>query len=73
MPVAAVAGGGRPTVSSGSANTARASKRGEKITRLTCVSSSLTTLERPTSEPVPAVVGNATKYGSSPSIGRACG
>ena len=29
--------------------------------RLTCVSSSLTTDERPTSEPVPAVVGSATK------------
>ena len=32
--------------------------------RLRCVSSSLTTLERPTSEPVPRVVGSATKYGS---------
>ncbi len=28
---------------------------------LTCVTSSETTLERPTSEPVPAVVGNAMK------------
>ncbi len=39
----------------------------------TCVTSSDTTLERPTSEPVPAVVGSATKYGIGRSIGRTCG
>ncbi len=32
---------------------------------LTCVTSSEITDERPTSEPVPAVVGTATKYGSA--------
>ena len=37
MPVAAVTAGGRPRVSSGSANTARASSRGEKMIFLTCV------------------------------------
>ena len=33
--------------------------------RFRCVSSSLMTAERPTSEPVPEVVGSATKYGRS--------
>ncbi len=65
MPVAAVTSGGRSSVSSGSANTAFASSAGEKITRFRCVSSSEITLERPTSEPVPAVVGRATKCGSA--------
>ena len=48
----------------GSAKTALARISGEKTTRLTCVSSSLMTLLRPTSLPVPEVVGSATKYGS---------
>ena len=61
MPVAAVILPGKPTVSSGSANTVWANSLGWKMTRFWCVSSSLTTLERPTSEPVPEVVGNATK------------
>lgn len=34
---------------------------GLNTTRLRCVGRSLTTLERPTSEPVPEVVGKATK------------
>ena len=72
MPVAAVTAGGRPSVSSGSANTALARICAEKITRLTWVSASLMTLLRPTSLPVPEVVGRATKYGSAP-IGRTCG
>ena len=49
------------SVSSGSANTHFASSAGEKMIFLTCVASSETTDERPTSEPVPAVVGSATK------------
>ena len=40
---------GRPSVSSGSANTTLASICGENTIRLTCVSSSLMTAERPTS------------------------
>ena len=58
MPVAAVIPGGRSSVSSGSANTALASRVGENTIFLMCVASSETTLERPTSEPVPAVVGS---------------
>ena len=61
IPVAAVMCGGKPSVSSGSANTTFAKILGLKITRLRWVSFSLTTLERPTSEPVPEVVGKATK------------
>ena len=61
MPVAAVTWAGRPRVSSGSANTMRAKIFGLKTTRFKCLSFSLTTLERPTSEPVPEVVGRATK------------
>ena len=61
MPVAAVMNGGRPSVSSGSAKTALASRSGEKSTFLMCVASSEITDERPTSEPVPEVVGTATK------------
>ena len=64
MPVAAVTAGGRPSVSSGSANTTFARMCGEKMIRLTCVSSSLITALRPTSLPVPEVVGRATKHGS---------
>ena len=60
MPVAAVTLAGRASVSSGSAKTARASRRGEKMIFLMCFSSEITAL-RPTSEPVPAVVGSATQ------------
>src|SRR5512143_672299 len=73
MPVAAVTDAGRSSVSSGSANTHFARSFGEKTIFFTCVVSSDTTLERPTSEPVPAVVGSATKYGRSRSMGRTCG
>ena len=38
-----------------------ASNAGEKTIFLTCVTSSEMTDERPTSDPVPAVVGTATK------------
>ena len=44
-----------------------------KTVRLTCVSFSLTTAERPTSEPVPEVVGKATKCGNACTMGRTCG
>ena len=73
MPVAAVIAGGRSSVSSGSAKTAFASSAGEKMIFLMCVTSSPITDERPTSEPVPAVVGTATKWGSGSLIGRTCG
>ena len=56
-----VSTGGSAVVSSGSANTALAKRRGEKMTFFTCVISSATTVLRPTSEPVPAVVGIATQ------------
>ena len=39
----------------------------------TCVTSSETTAERPTSDPVPAVVGSATKQGMGSVIGRTFG
>ena len=60
MPVAAVIPAGRPRVRSGSANTCTAIRRGEKMIFFTCVSSSEMTVLRPTSLPVPAVVGIAT-------------
>ena len=55
MPVAAVMNGGSPTVSSGSRMAALAIRNGEKITVL--VPSITSTVLRPTSLPVPAVVG----------------
>jgi hypothetical protein len=73
IPVAAVIAAGKSTVSSGSANTALASSAGEKTIFFTCVVSSEITEERPTSDPVPAVVGTATKYGNALVIGRTCG
>ena len=60
MPVPAVIEGGMPTVSSGSQITTFGIIFGWKITFLVCVASSVTTPARPTSEPVPAVVGTAT-------------
>jgi len=73
MPVAAVTAGGRPSVSSGSANTTLARMFGEKTIRLMWVSSSLMTELRPTSLPVPEVVGSATNHGTSVPIARTCG
>ena len=60
MPVAAVTLGGSPRHSSGSRITMAGSSRGWKINRLSCACSSVITATRPTSEPVPAVVGTAT-------------
>ena len=60
MPVPAVSAGGRPTVSSGSRITCAGSIPGWKITFLVWVARLVMTPARPTSEPVPAVVGTAT-------------
>ena len=60
MPVPAVSAGGRPTVSSGSRITCAGSMLGWKITFLVWVAPLVMTPARPTSEPVPAVVGTAT-------------
>ena len=60
MPVPAVSAGGRPTVSSGSQITCAGIIFGWKITFLVCVARLVMTPARPTSEPVPAVVGTAT-------------
>ena len=57
---AKVTAAGNPRVRFGSTNTRCASSRGEKMIFFTCVSSSETTVLRPTSLPVPAVVGTAT-------------
>src|SRR3546814_9251371 len=65
MPVAAVMCGGRPTVSSGSEITVAGSIFGLKMIFLMWVASSRMTEARPTSEPVPAVVGTAT-MGATP-------
>ena len=73
MPVAAVTATGSDSVSSGSANTCFARIAGLKTVRFRWVSFSDTTAERPTSLPVPAVVGKATNQGSGRSIGRGCG
>ena len=73
MPVAAVTAAGSASVSSGSAKTAWARIFGLKTVRLWCVSFSDTTAERPTSEPVPEVVGSATNGGSGCTMGRTCG
>ncbi len=59
MPTAAVRPGGRPTVRAGSAITSRGIMAGWKMMRFSWAASSLITLARPTSEPVPAVVGTA--------------
>ena len=66
MPVAAVMWGGRPTVNSGSDITMAGTMVGWKMIFLTLISSLVMTLERPTSEPVPDVVGTATT-GARPS------
>ena len=59
MPVAAVIAGGRPTVSSGSLITTPGIICGWKMIFFWWVASLTTTPARPTSEPVPAVVGTA--------------
>ncbi len=46
---------------------------GENTIRLMCVSSSLITELRPTSLPVPEVVGKATNQGTPAPIARTCG
>ena len=58
-PVPAVMAGGMPTVSSGSQITIFGIMSGWKITFLVCVASCVITPARPTSDPVPAVVGTA--------------
>jgi hypothetical protein len=65
IPVAAVSRGGRSTVSSGSQIATRGMRNGLKMTVLRPVSGSVATPERPTSDPVPAVVGIATSGGMS--------
>ena len=60
MPVPAVMCGGMPTVSSGSQIVTFGSIGGWKMIFLVWVFSLVTTAARPTSEPVPAVVGTAT-------------
>ena len=59
MPVAAVIFGGRPMVSAGSSMTIEGCTFGWKISFFWCVSSLVMTETRPTSEPVPDVVGTA--------------
>ena len=59
MPVPAVIVGGMPTVSSGSQIVTFGIISGWKMTFLVCVASCVMTPARPTSEPVPAVVGTA--------------
>ncbi len=59
MPVPAVMNFGIPTVSSGSQITMLGRTFGWKMIFFTCVSELVMTLARPTSEPVPAVVGTA--------------
>ena len=58
MPVAAVSIGGRPSVSSGSHSATRGTRCGESTPTLR-PSSRISTAPRPTSLPVPAVVGTA--------------
>ena len=60
MPVPAVIAGGMPTVSSGSQIVTLGIISGWKMIFFVWVASSVTTPARPTSEPVPAVVGTAT-------------
>ena len=60
MPVPAVMKPGMPTDSSGSAMTIVGRSFGWKMTFLVWVASLVMTPARPTSEPVPAVVGTAT-------------
>ena len=59
MPVAAVSFAGRPTVNSGSRIATFGMIAGWKMIFFSCVTGWVTTPARPTSEPVPAVVGTA--------------
>ena len=74
MPVPAVMKGGMPAVSSGSAMTIAGSSFGWKMIFLVWVASLVSTPARPTSEPVPAVVGTATigamasEFGARPPV-----
>ena len=63
-PVAAVTRAGIERVSSGSSSATLASRCGLKMTVLRPVAASVTTPERPTSLPVPAVVGMVTMGGT---------
>jgi hypothetical protein len=67
-PVAAVTLGGMLSVSSGSRIATLGNSKGEKNTVFLPVSRSVATALRPTSLPVPAVVGNAIIGGSGPVI-----
>ena len=70
MPVAAVIPGGRLSVSSGSEITMAGSIFGWKMIFLTPADSSMIADARPTSEPVPAVVGMATQGAIAPGSAR---
>ena len=70
MPVPAVMSGGMPTVNSGSQIAVLGIMSGWKITFLVRVASSVTTPARPTSEPVPAVVGTAMTGAIDPASAR---
>ena len=59
--------GGSPAVSAGSQITRSGSIFGWKMRRFLCAASSVTTEQRPTSLPVPAVVGTATT-GAIPAV-----
>jgi hypothetical protein len=60
MPVAAVSAGGNPSASSGSPMTSEGSIFGWKMMRLVWSVVLVRTAARPTSDPVPAVVGTAS-------------
>jgi hypothetical protein len=64
MPVAAVMAGGSPAVSSGSSTAIRGRSVGWKMIVFLPVRSIVITAERPTSLPVPAVVGTAYRGGT---------
>mmetsp|Transcript_13488 Transcript_13488/g.40156 ORF Transcript_13488/g.40156 Transcript_13488/m.40156 type:complete len:214 (+) Transcript_13488:491-1132(+) len=72
MPVHAVTSAGRPVVSAGSRMTRPGSMFAWKMIFLVLVASSVTTAARPTSDPVPAVVGTATHGAMPASSTRAC-
>ena len=60
MPVPAVMKRGMPTVSSGSQMVTAGNSLGWKMIFFLCVAALVSTPARPTSDPVPAVVGTAT-------------
>ncbi len=63
MPVAALSAGGNPRVRRGSRNTQAANSSRWPTTRLMPSCVSVSTASRPSSEPVPAVVGSASSGG----------